>query len=189
MVEYVYARHDFAPEHEDEIAFRAGERIEVVEKDEVYNDGWWQVSIASSRIVCRSNIRCTLESPLFTLARPHGFLEAFGVLESTSLLSYTPSHTYSVRINVVGALAPILMSATHTPDPPHNFLSVSLLFCLFFPRAICTTRPLYAFIVLVSTIANSVPFPPTPGPQPRGEGRPFPRGLHPARSTEYWTCC
>jgi hypothetical protein len=46
MVEYVYARHDFAPEHEDEIAFRAGERIEVVEKDDVFNDGWWQVSIA-----------------------------------------------------------------------------------------------------------------------------------------------
>lgn len=46
MVEYVYARHEFAPEHEDEIAFRAGERIEVIEKDEVYNDGWWQVCVA-----------------------------------------------------------------------------------------------------------------------------------------------
>jgi hypothetical protein len=44
MVEYVYARHEFAPEHDDEIAFRAGERIEVIEKDEVFNDGWWQVS-------------------------------------------------------------------------------------------------------------------------------------------------
>ncbi len=44
MVEYVYARHDFTPEHEDEIAFRAGERIEVIEKDDLYNDGWWQVS-------------------------------------------------------------------------------------------------------------------------------------------------
>lgn len=46
MAEYVYARHDFTPEHEDEISFRAGERIEVIEKDEVFNDGWWQVSIA-----------------------------------------------------------------------------------------------------------------------------------------------
>lgn len=44
MVEYVYARHDFLPEHEDEIDFRAGERIEIVEKDEIYSDGWWQVS-------------------------------------------------------------------------------------------------------------------------------------------------
>ncbi|KAH9056353.1 hypothetical protein EDB87DRAFT_1637438 [Lactarius vividus] len=42
MVEYVYARHDFVPEHDDEIPFRAGERIEVVEKDEQYEDGWWQ---------------------------------------------------------------------------------------------------------------------------------------------------
>ena len=44
MAEYVYARHDFFPEHEDEIDFRAGERIEIIEKDEVYSDGWWQVS-------------------------------------------------------------------------------------------------------------------------------------------------
>jgi len=87
MVEYVYARHDFAPEHEDEVAFRAGERIEVVEKDDVYNDGWWQVSTTSfsSLIGCRPNIRCYLESPLFTLARPHGFHEACGMLEPTSL--------------------------------------------------------------------------------------------------------
>jgi hypothetical protein len=42
-VEYVYARHDFLPEHDDEISFRAGERIEVVEKDDQFGDGWWQV--------------------------------------------------------------------------------------------------------------------------------------------------
>lgn len=49
MVEYVYARHDFIPEHEDEIPFRAGERIEVVEKDELYEDGWWKVCSCSFR--------------------------------------------------------------------------------------------------------------------------------------------
>ena len=43
MAEYVYALHDFVPEHEDEVPFRAGERIEVVEKDDMYGDGWWQV--------------------------------------------------------------------------------------------------------------------------------------------------
>ncbi|KAH7887418.1 hypothetical protein F5I97DRAFT_1860224 [Phlebopus sp. FC_14] len=42
MPEYVYALHDFQPEHEDEIAFRAGQPIEVLEKDDQYNDGWWQ---------------------------------------------------------------------------------------------------------------------------------------------------
>lgn len=48
MPEYVYALHDFIPEHEDEISFRAGERIEVVEKDDLYGDGWWQVSRRTS---------------------------------------------------------------------------------------------------------------------------------------------
>lgn len=44
MPEYVYALHNFVPEHEDEIAFEAGQPIEVVEKDDRYDDGWWQVS-------------------------------------------------------------------------------------------------------------------------------------------------
>ena len=43
MPEYVYALHDFQPEHEDEISFRAGDRIEIIEKDDMYGDGWWQV--------------------------------------------------------------------------------------------------------------------------------------------------
>lgn len=45
MPEYVYALHDFLPEHEDEVTFHAGERIEVVEKDDMYGDGWWQVCL------------------------------------------------------------------------------------------------------------------------------------------------
>ncbi len=45
MHEYVYALHDFTPENPDEVTFKAGEKIEVVEKDDVYQDGWWQVSI------------------------------------------------------------------------------------------------------------------------------------------------
>ena len=46
MPDYVYALHDFLPEHEDEVSFRAGERLEVVERDDLYGDGWWQVSYA-----------------------------------------------------------------------------------------------------------------------------------------------
>ncbi|KAI0787073.1 hypothetical protein BC629DRAFT_1593605 [Irpex lacteus] len=42
MPEYVYALHDFTPENPDEVPFKAGEKIEVVEKDDVYQDGWWQ---------------------------------------------------------------------------------------------------------------------------------------------------
>ncbi|KAK0443914.1 uncharacterized protein EV420DRAFT_1575367 [Desarmillaria tabescens] len=41
MPEYVYALHDFIPENEDEVPFRTGERIEVIEKDDAYGDGWW----------------------------------------------------------------------------------------------------------------------------------------------------
>lgn len=44
MPDYVYALHDFQPEHEDEVPFRQGERIEVVERDDLYSDGWWKVS-------------------------------------------------------------------------------------------------------------------------------------------------
>ncbi|KAL0570916.1 hypothetical protein V5O48_011042 [Marasmius crinis-equi] len=39
---YVWALHDFHPENHDEVAFKAGECIEVVEKDELYGDGWWK---------------------------------------------------------------------------------------------------------------------------------------------------
>jgi hypothetical protein len=44
MPEQVFAIHDFEREHEDEISFLAGEPILVLEKDEKYNDGWWQVN-------------------------------------------------------------------------------------------------------------------------------------------------
>src|SRR5882762_10310539 len=47
MAEYVYALHDFVPEHDDEVPFRAGERIQIVERDDLYGDGWWQVSSCS----------------------------------------------------------------------------------------------------------------------------------------------
>ena len=45
MPEYVYALHDFLPENDDEVPFHAGERIEVIEKDDMYGDGWWQVCV------------------------------------------------------------------------------------------------------------------------------------------------
>ncbi|KAK1225314.1 hypothetical protein PQX77_011732 [Marasmius sp. AFHP31] len=41
-IEYVYALHDFQPEKDDEVSFKAGDRIEVIEKDDLYGDGWWQ---------------------------------------------------------------------------------------------------------------------------------------------------
>jgi hypothetical protein len=44
-IEYVYALHDFEPQNDDEIDFVAGERIEVLEKDDAYGDGWWTVRL------------------------------------------------------------------------------------------------------------------------------------------------
>lgn len=38
---YVYALHDFVPENADEVPFKAGERLLVLEKDDQYGDGWW----------------------------------------------------------------------------------------------------------------------------------------------------
>ncbi|KAJ7070739.1 hypothetical protein C8F01DRAFT_975539 [Mycena amicta] len=42
MASYVLAIHDFNPEHEDELNFAAGERIAVLERDDLYGDGWWK---------------------------------------------------------------------------------------------------------------------------------------------------
>lgn len=39
----VYALHDFLAENPDEISFKAGERIIILERDEQYQDGWYQV--------------------------------------------------------------------------------------------------------------------------------------------------
>ncbi|KAN0061152.1 hypothetical protein ACQY0O_006887 [Thecaphora frezii] len=40
--EKVWALHDFEAENPDEVSFKAGESIIVVEKDDAYGDGWWQ---------------------------------------------------------------------------------------------------------------------------------------------------
>lgn len=42
--EIVYAIHNFVAENEDEIPFTLGDPIVVLEKDEKYQDGWWQVT-------------------------------------------------------------------------------------------------------------------------------------------------
>ncbi|ORY90693.1 hypothetical protein BCR35DRAFT_299255 [Leucosporidium creatinivorum] len=39
---YVYALHDFEAENADELSFVAGERIRVLQRDELYSDGWFE---------------------------------------------------------------------------------------------------------------------------------------------------
>lgn len=41
-IERVFALHDFDAENPDEVSFKAGETIVIVEKDDAYGDGWWQ---------------------------------------------------------------------------------------------------------------------------------------------------
>lgn len=44
MASYVTAVHTFVAEHADELEFQAGDKIEVLERDEAFGDGWWKVS-------------------------------------------------------------------------------------------------------------------------------------------------
>lgn len=45
----VYGLHEFVAENADEVSFKVGETIRVVEKDDAYGDGWWQVSARARR--------------------------------------------------------------------------------------------------------------------------------------------
>lgn len=44
-LEIVYTVHKFEAENVDEISINVGEQVIVLEKDEGFNDGWWQVSV------------------------------------------------------------------------------------------------------------------------------------------------
>ncbi|CAO1614919.1 unnamed protein product [Jaminaea pallidilutea] len=41
-VEKVYGLHEFVAENPDEVSFKVGETVRVVEQDDAYGDGWWQ---------------------------------------------------------------------------------------------------------------------------------------------------
>ncbi|KAI0236902.1 hypothetical protein L0F63_001214 [Massospora cicadina] len=53
--EVVYAIHNFEASVEDEISLVAGEAILVIEKDELYNDGWWQGGIRGGDFISTVN--------------------------------------------------------------------------------------------------------------------------------------
>ncbi|CAG8708874.1 24135_t:CDS:10 [Dentiscutata erythropus] len=50
MDEVVYAIHPFEAESEDEVSFEFGQPIIVLEKDELYGDGWWKGKNIHGRI-------------------------------------------------------------------------------------------------------------------------------------------
>lgn len=53
MASYVTAVHTFVAEHADELEFQAGDKIEVLERDEAFGDGWWKVSLDSESQAAR----------------------------------------------------------------------------------------------------------------------------------------
>ncbi|ORX61002.1 hypothetical protein BCR36DRAFT_365587 [Piromyces finnis] len=62
--EIVFGQYQFDAEEEDEIGFKVGEPIIIVEKDEKYNDGWWKgmkfngtIGIFPSNYVIDKNIK------------------------------------------------------------------------------------------------------------------------------------
>ncbi|KAJ3289237.1 polar growth protein [Borealophlyctis nickersoniae] len=46
----VYGKHNFVAEEEDEISFKAGEGVVVLEKDDLYSDGWWRVESQGTNV-------------------------------------------------------------------------------------------------------------------------------------------
>jgi hypothetical protein len=47
---YVWAHHDFVAENDDEVGFCAGDRIQVIENDDLCGDGWWRGRIPSGKV-------------------------------------------------------------------------------------------------------------------------------------------
>ena len=130
MPEYVYALHDFAPEHEDEIPFSAGDRIEVIEKDDMYGDGWWQVRLL---LLClwlytaMSRARFSLKAPFRILqgrnifGKIGLFPQTYTTSDPTVFQSTPPSQQASIKdeqsggIAGAGSTAPGAQGATRSP--------------------------------------------------------------------------
>ncbi|OBZ70468.1 TPR repeat-containing protein C19B12.01 [Grifola frondosa] len=70
MPEYVYALHEFTPENPDEVPFKVAERIEVLEKDDLYGDGWWQGRNASGTIGLFPQSYTSSEPPASSISFP-----------------------------------------------------------------------------------------------------------------------
>jgi hypothetical protein len=51
--DYLLGIHDFKARSEDEISVRKGDRIEVIENDHGYGDGWYIVCICESMVYGR----------------------------------------------------------------------------------------------------------------------------------------
>lgn len=92
MPDYVYALHEFTPENPDEISLKVGERIEVVEKDDEYGDGWWQGRNSAGKV--------GLFPQSYTSAKPPAAPPAVVVSNSTNASSSSSATDSTAHILV-----------------------------------------------------------------------------------------
>ncbi|CAG8475009.1 25938_t:CDS:10 [Gigaspora rosea] len=61
-METVYAIHNYCAQNDDELTFKVGDPILVLEKDEMYWDGWWQGQDILGQIGSSKNARSSVSS-------------------------------------------------------------------------------------------------------------------------------
>ena len=57
VVKKVFCLFDFAPENDDELGLRAGDRVEILQRQDP--DGWVQVRVCSLQLLCQNQTRNT----------------------------------------------------------------------------------------------------------------------------------
>ncbi|KAH8827723.1 hypothetical protein DL96DRAFT_1600074 [Flagelloscypha sp. PMI_526] len=110
---HVYALHPFEPQNDDELSFRAGEMIEVVEKDDQFGDGWWLGKNTKTGAV-------GLFPQSYTAEGPSGNPEApFSIPSSASTgSSSSKSSMEQQRKEEDGSLTPLQEDAEPSVSPP-----------------------------------------------------------------------
>ncbi|KZT06474.1 uncharacterized protein LAESUDRAFT_736886 [Laetiporus sulphureus 93-53] len=120
MPEYVYVIHEFIPENPDEIPMRTGERIEVIDKDDEYQDGWWQGRNTAGQV--------GLFPQSYTSYKPPAIPSILAAQESANVSSSSSTVEASGRRTSSGsqlarcAADPILSNSTEdmSPLPPRT---------------------------------------------------------------------
>lgn len=115
----VYGLHAFFAENEDEISFAPGEEVVILEKDDQYGDGWWQVRIPPyppSPLV--PHISYLGQSAVADDVDPLGSSSAFGTYSLTfDFVSHLTRLTPIQGRNKAGQEGLFPVSYT-SPDPP-----------------------------------------------------------------------
>ncbi|ORZ02557.1 hypothetical protein BCR43DRAFT_465682 [Syncephalastrum racemosum] len=129
-LETVYAIHNFEAENQDEIAFSIGEPIVVLQKDEGYNDGWWQGRNARGHIglfpmnytTTQPSTNLSLERKINSLENAISRIQPSSSFPSSSQLP-TPSTSSSTRKSnrlVRDLSSSSLNSESYPPPPPQR---------------------------------------------------------------------